>query len=163
MKKYTQCLLFTLIITLTFFAIIISTVPILNQHCGTEGRVQFLPEFNKDYLSGVIGFSENKSGDKILVDGIFSTDIGIDGIKTADGTPRYTAELYNNKGAKLFDLTSSVFDNAIELVSLKKQFITLQICGKNSIIGKVVVIKRDHEEIARAEIYRLKPNVPRDL
>jgi hypothetical protein len=156
MTKYTRSQFsFTLIITFTlftFFTVISSAAP-----CGIQGHVEFFPEFNKDSLSGVITFIENKAGDKVVVDGIFTTDIGIDGIKTEDGNPRYTAELYDKKGRKLYDLTAPVFNNAIELVSFKNQYADLQICNKanDSIIGKVVIIKRDGEEIARAEIYQL--------
>lgn len=52
-------------------------------------------------------------------------------------------------------MTDSVFNNAIELVTFEKQYVDLQICSPDSIINKVVVIKRDGEEIARAEIYKL--------
>ncbi|CAB4394405.1 hypothetical protein RhiirA5_357567 [Rhizophagus irregularis] len=145
---------FTLIITFIFFTVITSAA-VINSPCKIEGHVEFFPDFNKDYLSGVITFSENKGGDKVIVDGIFTTDIGVDGIKDEDGNPRYRAELYNNKGVLLYDLTDSVFNNAIELVSFNKQYANLQICGSNSIIDKVVVIKKDGDEIARAEIYEL--------
>ena len=152
--KYASLCSFTLIITFIFF-IVITSAAVTKEPCKIQGHVEFFPDFNKDSLSGVITFSETKEGDKVIVDGIFATDIGIDGIKTKDNKPLYTAELYDNKGKKkLYDLTSSVFHNAIELVSLKIQYADLQICSANdSIIGKVVVIKRDKHEVARAEIY----------
>ncbi|RIA90772.1 hypothetical protein C1645_769079 [Glomus cerebriforme] len=155
MARYTSRLFsFTLIITLVFFTII-TTAAVIKQPCTTEGHVEFFPDFNKDFLSGVITFSETSSGDRVTVDGIFATDIGVDGIKD-DEKPLYTAELYDNKGVLLYDLTDSVFNNAIELVSFDKQYANLQICSPtNSIIGKVVVVKRDGDEIARAEIYSL--------
>jgi hypothetical protein len=110
--------------------------------------VEFFPEFNQDYLYGVITFAEIES-DKVDVDGIFSTIIGgVDGIKTKEGKPRYIAELYNNEGVRLYDLTALVFDNAIELVSFNKKYAKLQICNEiNSIIGKVMVIKRGEKEL----------------
>src|SRR3954451_13286599 len=131
MTKYTKSLLsFTLVIIFTFFTVITSAAP-----CGTQGHVEFFPEFNKDSLFGVVTFIENKAGNKVVVDGIFATDIGVDGIKTEDGNPRYTAELYDNKGQKLYDLTEPVFNNAIELVSFNNQYANLQICSEtNSII-----------------------------
>jgi hypothetical protein len=156
MTRYTSYLFpFTLIITFIFFTNITSAAVINDSPCTIEGHVEFFSDFNKDYLSGVITFRENKAGNKVIVDGIFATDIGIDGIKDEDGNPRYKAELYNEKGVLIYDLTDSVFNNAIELVSFNKQYAYLQICSSDSIIGKVVVIKRDREEIARAEIYKL--------
>jgi len=159
MTKYTSLLFpFTLTITLTItlvFFTVITSAAVINGPCMKEGHVEFFPDFNKDYLSGVITFREDISGNKINVEGIFTTDIGIDGIKDEDGKPRYKAELYNDEGVLLYDLTKPVFNNAIELVSFNQQFANLQICSDNSIIGKVVVIKRDGDEVARSEIYEL--------
>ena len=155
--KYTGSFFsFTLIITFIFFTVITSAA-VIKEPCRTQGHAEFFPDFNEDSLSGVITFTETNGGDKVIVDGIFATDIGIDGIKTEDGNPLYTAELYDDEGKKLYDLTDSVFNNAIELVSFETQYADLQICSKtnSSIIGKVVVIKRDEDEIARAEIYQL--------
>ncbi|GBB95452.1 hypothetical protein RclHR1_02540006 [Rhizophagus clarus] len=158
MTRYTSQLFpFTLIITFVFiiFTSIISAAEITS-NCTIEGYVEFFPEYNKDSLSGVITFREEPEEEfKVSVDGIFTTDIGIDGIKNEDGNLRYKAELYDENEVFLYDLTNSVFNNAIELVTFEKQYIDLQICGSDSIINKVVVIKRDGEEIARAEIYKL--------
>ncbi|CAG8657516.1 12289_t:CDS:2 [Funneliformis mosseae] len=129
------------------------------QRCKAQGHVEFFSDFNKDSLFGVITFYQHKYENKVIVDGIFTTDIGIDGIKTSDGRPRYTAELYNEDEEMIFDLTSAVFNNAIQLVSIKKELINLEICGDEGIIGKAVVLKRGGEEIARAEVYRLDPIV----
>jgi hypothetical protein len=159
MKKYTRSFpSFILLITLLIFLTIatLEAKPEKKKICRRQGHVEFFPDFNKDNLFGVITFSET-SGDKVVVDGIFSVLIGgVDGIKTEDGEPRYTAELYNKKGVKLYDLTEPVFHNAIELVSFNRQYADLRICDeKNSVIGNIVVIKRSGDEIARAEIYEL--------
>src|SRR5947208_5566352 len=108
MTKYTKSLL---IFTLILFTIITSTAK--PRRCKTEGHVEFFPDFNKDDLYGVIKFTETGTIGKIIVTGIFSTVVGgVDGIKTKDGKPLYTAELYDKKGTKLYDLTAPVFDNA---------------------------------------------------
>ncbi|GBB99890.1 hypothetical protein RclHR1_03670010 [Rhizophagus clarus] len=160
MKKYarsfpTFILLITLIIVL--ISVTLEAKPEKKKICRKQGHVEFFPDFNKDNLYGVITFSESSTNNKVIVDGIFSVVIGgVDGIKTEDGDPRYTAELYNKNGIKLYDLTESVFHNAMELVSFNRQYANLQICDeKNGIIGNLVVIKRGGEEIARAEIYEL--------
>ena len=145
---------FPFVLTIIFFTVI-TPAAVISGPCSIEGHVEFFSDFNKDSLFGVITFRENTSGNKVLVDGIFATDIGVDGIKDEDGKPLYRAELYNKNGNLLYDLTDSVFSNAIELVSFKKQYANLQICGSDSIIEKVVVIKRDGDEIARAGIYSL--------
>jgi len=159
MKKYTRSLpSFILIIALIMFLTVITleAKPEKTKICRRQGHVQFFPDFNKDNLYGVIKFTET-SGNKVIVDGIFSTVIGgVDGIKTEDGKSRYTAELYDKIGTKLYDLTKPVFHNAMELVSFSKQYANLLVCNEtNSIIGNVVIIKRSGNEIARAEIYEL--------
>ena len=155
MTKYIRRLdYFTLIIIIfIFYTIGISEAK--PKGCRKQGHLEFFPEYNQDNLFGVVTFTEVVGGDRVVVNGLFSTIVGgVDGIKTEDGQPRYTAELYDTKGAKLYDLTVPIFHNAMELVSFNKQYANLQICNeKNSIIGKMVVIKRDGNEIARAEIY----------
>ncbi|PKK71237.1 hypothetical protein RhiirC2_745018 [Rhizophagus irregularis] len=162
MKKYTSFPSYILLITLIIF-LTINTLeakpekPEKKKICRRQGHVEFFPDFNKDNIYGVITFSETSGNNKVVVDGIFSVLIGgIDGIKTEDGEPRYTAELYNKKGTKLYDLTNPVFHNAMELVSFNRQYANLSICDeKNSIIGNIVIIKKSGDEIARAEIYEL--------
>ncbi|CAI2161398.1 19792_t:CDS:2 [Funneliformis geosporum] len=133
MKSYTQSLFFTGIFTLIFFTIIVSAAPY--QRCREEGHVEFFPDFNKDSLFGLITFYQHKHENKVIVDGIFATDIGVEGIKTSDGKSRYTAELYNENEEMIFDLTSPVFDNAIQLVTTEKQLTNLQICGDEGVIA----------------------------
>ncbi|RIA95144.1 hypothetical protein C1645_734298 [Glomus cerebriforme] len=143
-----------IIIALIFFAIITSEAK--PNVCRKLAHVEFLPEFNIDNLYGVIKFTETSKQNNVIVDGIFTSVIGgVDAIIAEDGQSRYTAELYDKKGRKLYDLTQPVFHNAMELVSFEKQYANLTICNGNSIIGKVVIIKRDGDEIAKAEVYEL--------
>ncbi|CAG8669419.1 4078_t:CDS:1, partial [Racocetra fulgida] len=119
--------------------------------CKISGNVRFIPQYNIDNL-----FTEVLDGNETIVDGVFSTPIGVSGIKTISGKPVYTAELLNMDEIMIYDLTVPVFNNAIELVTPVPYLAPLTICGKDSIIGKTVVIKRQGKEIARAVISALK-------
>ncbi|CAG8600896.1 24156_t:CDS:1, partial [Racocetra persica] len=123
--------------------------------CKISGNVRFIPQYNIDNLFGIISFTEVLDGNETIVDGVFSTPIGVSGIKTISGEPVYTAELLN-MDEMIYDLTVPVFNNAIELVTPVPYLVPLTICGKDSIIGKTVVIKRKGKEIARAVISALK-------
>ncbi|CAG8684117.1 24075_t:CDS:1 [Cetraspora pellucida] len=123
--------------------------------CKISGSVRFIPQYNIDNLFGVISFTEVLDGNETIVDGVFSTPVGVSGIKTTKGKPVYTAELLH-MDEMIYDLSVPVFNNAIELVTPVPYLAPLTICGKDSIIGKTVVIKREGKEIARAEISALK-------
>ncbi|RIB15727.1 hypothetical protein C2G38_1561892 [Gigaspora rosea] len=123
--------------------------------CKMSGSARFIPQYNIDNLFGIISFTEVLDGNESIVDGAFSTPLGVVGIKTMSGKPVYTAELLL-KDEKVYDLTSPLFDNAMELVTPVPYLVPLSICGANSIIGKTVVIKRGGKEIARTNISALR-------
>ncbi|CAG8781238.1 21823_t:CDS:1, partial [Dentiscutata erythropus] len=124
-------------------------------NCKISGNARFIPQYNIDNLFGIISFTEVLDGNESIVDGAFSTPLGVVGIKTMSGKPVYTAELFF-KDEKVYDLTGPIFNNAMELVTPIPYLVPLTICGNNSIIGKTIIIKRGGKEIARADISALK-------
>ncbi|CAG8815889.1 8761_t:CDS:1, partial [Racocetra persica] len=115
--------------------------------CDMGAIVKFIPDYNLDELFGIIIFSEvSLKGDQqkqTKIEGAFTTPVGLDGLKTEHGKYIYTVKLFNGD-EMVYDLTEPIFSGS--------KIVNLTICGKNSIIGKTVVIKKDEEEIATANI-----------
>ncbi|CAG8451655.1 20191_t:CDS:1 [Racocetra fulgida] len=122
--------------------------------CNMGAIVKFIPDYNLDELWGIIIFSEvslkGNPQKQTKIDGTFTTPIGFEGLKTIDGEYIYTIELFNGD-KKVYDLTEPIFNGAA-IHGNESKIANLTICGQNSIIGKTVVIKRDEEEIATANI-----------
>ncbi|CAG8766206.1 5092_t:CDS:1, partial [Cetraspora pellucida] len=125
--------------------------------CDIGAIVKFIPHHNPDKLFGIIVFSEvllENQTTQTQVDGAFTTPIGLKGLKTEDGNYIYTVELFHDN-EKVCDLTEPVFSGAT-IYGHEPKAANLTICGKNSIIGKTVVIKKEEEEIATANIVGLE-------
>ncbi|CAG8627430.1 3567_t:CDS:1 [Gigaspora margarita] len=132
-------------------------IKIRSSKCKLSGFVKIIPKYNLDELYGIITFNEVIVDNKYKntqIEGMFTTPFGLAGLKTNEGNYIYTAELYHEN--KIHDITEPMFNGATELVTKVPKLTNFTICGKNSIIGKTMVIKKDDEEIAISEISGLE-------